>query len=33
MGREFGKPNAFVEDEGKIIAEDVDAGELLTVEC
>lgn len=33
MGREFGKSNAFVEDEGKIIAENIDTGELLTVEC
>ena len=32
MGREFGKPNAFVEDERKIVAEDVDASELLTVD-
>ena len=32
MGREFGKPNAFVEDKGEIVAEDVDASELLTVE-
>ncbi len=32
MGGEFGEPDAFVEDEGKIVAEDVDAGELLAVE-
>lgn len=32
MRREFRKPNAFVEDEGKIIAKDIDAGELLAVD-
>lgn len=32
MGGEFGKADAFVKDEGKVVAKDVDAGELLAVE-
>ena len=31
MGGEFGESDALVEDQWKIVAEDVDAGELLAV--
>ena len=33
MGREFWEADAFVQDKGEIVAENVDAGELLAVEC